>query len=353
MRYVCALLLLVLVAGCQSAPARVQPVTAAAGSTEPGLNPHVLPPPGRVQAAPDLPTITAPPGMISQQEAMARALEWESKNGARLTLSQVKFDTLNNMWEVDFTVDDANIAVSPRSHPAEFTSNDPVEQRKQRRSWFCLAKEFHIFLNGRTGESKGGGFACGEPDRSRTDLEHYRGVMVDGGETTILRLLNPDGNPEGRDLRVAIPQSVLDADHLALWQIEYGVNRTLEVWGLTGPQQQVVAYRIDLSAPPPERLPNWRLVAGVPVYPGAFDRPDHPDRRLLLAKGADVASVMNWYDEQMPTYGWKHLAVSQGPGQAIQFRGAGGVVVQLSITPVSAGTEIALTWVSGKWQVTP
>lgn len=351
MRRLSALLLLVLLTGCQPAPTRIQPATGSTTSsprTEPDLNPHVTPPPGRVQVAPDLPAATAPLGMLSQQQVIAQVLDSYRNSPDRLTLSKVKFNPFDNLWEVTLTVDDPNLAVRPRSTPGLFTTNDPVERRKQDHSWLCVASELHGFLDGRTGQGRGGGHACGAPDRSRTGLEHYRGVILYGGETTILRLINPDGTREGRDLAIDIPQSVLDADHLALWQVQYGVNRTLDVWGLTGPQKRVVAYRLAMSDPPPEALLHWSVAAGVPVYPGALDRGGDPDRSVFLARATDAAQLIRWYEEQMPAYGWQRQGVSQGPGQAIQFRGAGGVVVQLGMTPVPDGTEIALTWVSGR-----
>lgn len=353
MRRFAIMLILLLLAGCGVAPAPVVPAalsTVSSPPSEPGLNPHVTLPPGRIQVAPNLPTVTAPAGMVSQQSVVDQVLAAHRADPARLTLSRVTFDTANTMWEVALTVDDANIAVEPRSHPNEATSSDPVERRKELRSWWCVASELHGFVDGRTGEGKGGGHACKAVERSRTDLEHYRGVILTGGETVVLRLLNPDGTPEGRDLTVNVPQDVLDAAHLGVWQVQYGINRTLEVWGLTGPSKQVVAYRVAMPEPPPQSLLQWNLFDGVPFYPGAFILPrvDSAQGPVLSAPGAGPAAVLSWYSEQMPKFGWQKLPGKAAAESVLQFKGAGGVVEQLSVTQAADGTHIAITWPSGR-----
>lgn len=311
---------------------------------DPALNPRVTPPVASVTVSPELPRVEAPPGMISQQEAIEKAVAIERKMGAVLVLADMRFDQQNNGWELRFRTDE-RIAAAPRSHPPETMSPDPIERRKQRRSWFSLATELHLFLDGRTGEVRGSGFRGGRIDPDHPDLEHYRGRIVIGGDTVVLRLINQDGSPEGRDLAVDIPQDALGG--LAVWHLEYGVGRILDVWGLTGPGGRVVAYRVAMPDPPDETLLRYGLVAGVPMYPEAVERPGADGRRALLAPRATAAEVLAWYRAQMPVYGWRRLAVAQGPANAVQFQNTAGMVVEVSASEEGGGTLITLTWPSG------
>ncbi|HWI63955.1 MAG TPA: hypothetical protein VNT75_19135, partial [Symbiobacteriaceae bacterium] len=258
-----ALALVLALAGCTArSPAPV----------DQALNPKVAPAPGGITVAPELAAVTPPPGMISQEEAkqIALASRWDMP----LVLSRMRFDEANGLWEVIFTTD-GRFAMQPRSHMAPpDTSSDPAEQRKAETSWFSIPTELNLAIDGRTGERWGGGFTAAAPDLTRKDLEHYRGRIIYGGEVVALRLTNPDGTWEGRTLMVDVPQAALTAAGPAFWQLKYGMGRLLDVWGLTGPQGRVVAYRLALADPPDERLLANRLVVNVPAMPGAIDLPE-------------------------------------------------------------------------------
>lgn len=310
--------------------------------TDPALNPRVTPPAPSVTVASDLPFVEAPPGMVSQQESVQKAVA-AAHYPMPVVLTRLDFDTANGMWMAHFSTG-GRVAMAPASHPAPArVSDDPAEQRKDEYSWYSIASEVTLALDGRTGEVRGGGFSGGAPGLSRTDLEHYRGRILTGGEEVVLRLINQDGSPEGRDLMVDVPNGAL-TNGLALWQLTYGMGRVLDVWGLTGPEGRVAAYRLSLPHPPDEALLANRLVASVPVYRGAYDQPDQASRRLLLAQGATVSQVAAWYKASMPAYGWGPASPAGAAPESARFRSSMGILLQLDFSQLGSDVQIQLTW---------
>lgn len=343
MRRSSAMLLLVsllLAAGCSSAPATPKPATStppatSASATDP-VNPTVTPPKGEIKVAPDLVVTNAPSdgGYLSAQDAQAKAIALMAKSHEYgvLTLSSLQFDLANKTWEAKFTTD-GRLAAAPRSHPAEFTSNDPVEQRRQAHSWTSIASTINIALDGTTGEPRGGGFSSAKAEPTRSDLEHYRGVILEGGEVVKLRLTKPDGSREGRDIEVSLPQDVLAAANLPLWQVQYGAGRQLEVWGLSGRPNVVVAYKVALkSPPPPESLLAAGLMYGVPLYPGAYIKDG-----AMVIKNGDLKGIQEWYATQLPLYGF------QPAGPEGDFENAAWDHIRLSFATQDGAVAMTVT----------
>jgi hypothetical protein len=128
-----------------------------------------------------------------------------------------------------------------------------------------VAAHLDVSIDGMTGEVRGSGFASEQLQPDRPDLEHYRGLIVVGGEVLRLRLTGADGALVGRDIEVWVPEDLLNSD-LAFWQLWYGQGRSIEVWGLTTSPGVVLAHRITMVEPPPE-APGGAAGAGVAAFP--------------------------------------------------------------------------------------
>lgn len=319
-------------------PGAVPPAAA-----EPDLNPHVRLPDGPVKIAPNLPQHETPPGWLSQDEIIRRALETVAGDGKEhgyLTLSSVSIE--NGMWVVDFDTDGRR-ACAPRSHPAPmYSTDDPAERRRQEKSWASICQTVSTAFEGVTGEVRGGGFRGGLLNPSRPDLEHYRGYILTGGADLKLRLVNPGGAREGRDMDVTVPQQALDASGLSLWQLQYGTGRILDVWGLSGSPGSVAAYRLAMDDPPPESLLQAGLIEGLPQYPGAYISPGRQPGHLdLKVKDADPEAVDRWYAEHLPAYGWTLSNVAEGPGWLGRYRSAAWESLLVGVGPQDGGVLIS------------
>ncbi len=300
-------------------------------------NPEAAPPPVQVKVSEQLPVVEAPAGIITQTEAQNKAVAAmeNRKWGGLLLLTELKFDALNKGWEAAFQTD-GRIPDRPRSHPYERLSDDPVQQRKLEHSWVSVAAELHVFIDGVSGEVRGGGFSGGKVQPARPDLEHYRGRIIDGGEVTRLQLTRVDGAPVGREIDVWVPQDLLGAD-LALWHLQYGHGRLVEVWGLTAAPGVVVAHRISMADLPPESLLAAPLADGLPIYPGAYIRPGDEKSTVLQTKGADAAAVRAWYLAQLPAYGWALTSTTD------TYESVTGEKVRMTLAPQENGAVVTFT----------
>jgi hypothetical protein len=330
------LVLAALVSGCSTLPSTKTELPKAAIAAV-NLNPEVTPPKAQIQVAANLPVVEAPAGFITGAEARDKAVaamqrrEW----GGLLLLTDLHFDAANKVWEASFQTD-GRIPGRPGSHPAEHRSDDPIEQRKLGHSWISVAGALDVTIDGVTGELRGGGFHGGKLQPDRPDLEHYRGRIITGGEVLKLRLTQADDTPTGRELEVWVPQALL-GDKLALWQLQYGQGRTVEVWGLTNGPGVVLAHRITMTDPPPESLLAAPLVDDLPLYPGAYLRPSDGRKTVIQAQGADPTQVRDWYVKQLPLYGWK-------PGTTPDiFETAAWAKVRLDVTPTNDGVQVTFT----------
>lgn len=308
---------------------------------EGSLNPQVAAPEPRVIVPPDLPAVTPPDGLLSQQEALHHGVAAAEKRvegtGGQLTLVDMK--VAGDRWVLAFRGDGRAIAFGGGPRP-----QSPLTDFSRVR----LLGAFTLELDGRTGEVYSTRETGMRADPTRADLEHYRGRIVGGGAGLTLRLVNADGTREGQDLTVWAPQEAISAGGLAYWQLVYGTGRTLDVWGLTSAEGQVVAHRLAMPDPPlDESLTELELVHGVPVYPQA--RATEEKRQSgadFFVEGAGWQAVRDWYLEQMPRYGWVPMPGEDPPpgGVAVsRFRSDAWTWAEIRLEPAPKGIHLILT----------
>lgn len=327
----------ILAGGCAGAAPEIRTESPRAAVAAEDLNPEITPPPVQVEVAANLPAVDAPDGFITQASARDTAIAAMQKRqwGGRLVLTALTFDTANKMWEAEFRTD-GRIPGRPRSHPYEHLSDDPVQRRRLEHSWVTVTTHLTMALDGVTGEIRGGGYRGGKAQPDRPDLEHYRGVIVTGGEVLTLRLIRADGTATGRDLEVWVPNDLLGAG-LSLWQLRYGHGRTVDIWGLTASPGVVLAHRIAMADPPPESLLAAPLAGALPLYPEAYIHHSDENTTVFLAPGADLAQARAWYAGRLPAYGWNPAAAAD------TYESAAWEKVRLELATEESGVKVTFT----------
>jgi hypothetical protein len=305
---------------------------------DPNLNPHVKAPSREVLVSPGLPIVTPPAGFISQAQAQAKglaALQARSQADPPLLLNSVSVE--GAQWVLHFTP----LLPSPaRFHGGPRRDPIPVTQQT---SDVAFVGEMTIGLDGRTGEYFSLGTTGGALGPAPAILEHYRGRIVDGGGSTTLRLVNPDGSREGRDLQVWVPQEAIDAGKAQFYQLLYGAGQQADVWSTTVGDGVVVAYKISLADPIAESLAATPLYRGIPVYPSANQTDSQVQASYKV--GASRETVLDWYLTEMPRYGW-HLTMgvprSAEGANRLTFQNAAWSEASVVITEKDGGVEITL-----------
>lgn len=338
-----ALVTAALLAGCAAfgrAPAGGDvPVAGQASASEglpvpepDSLNPHVAPPSPRVVIPPGVTPADMP------QDFIARAAEFcgHSAQGGQLTLTSAQRD--GSLWAFTFQGDGRAITFSEGPGPAR----GPKEEA----SHVQVVGQVILRLDGKTGELYARELSGGGIRPLPAGLEHYRGRIVQGGEQTILRLIRPDGGPDGRELVVWIPGRAVNGGAPALWHLTYGNGRVVDLWGLTSAPDEVVAYRLLMPNPPGEELTQHRLFKGVPLHPGAVSAKGMwQDRGVFVIKQIPWEQVRDWYVEEMPRYGWSPVRgdqVASGGEYRWSFRSEAGVSREILLRPGESGTELTI-----------
>ncbi|MDF2629269.1 MAG: hypothetical protein K0R39_3100 [Symbiobacteriaceae bacterium] len=306
------------------------------------LNPLAPPPVPRVVLAPDLPAVTPPEGSLPLAQIIDAAVAEVSKDsqvrGGQLTLSHIAL--VGGRWELSFQGDGR--AYSFSGGPA------PIDSRKGAYSHVVPLREITLQLTPTTGEIYGARVTGAPLAAGRTDLEHYRGYIVSGGQQTTLRLVRADGGREGRDLVIWVPGQALKESGLDLWHLNYGTGRLIDVWGLTTAPREVLAYRIEMKERPDEALLVNDLIHGIPVPDGAqANRGIRGNGERFTLEGHTVASLAAWYAEQMPEYGWevgKPLTPASGEAKVLRFVILGWQAAEITILPDPQGVQFTLTW---------
>lgn len=116
-------------------------------------------------------------------------------HGGQLTLSDIAL--VDGRWALTFRGDGRAFAFSGGPMP--------WDDRKGAYSHVAPVEQLTVQIIGATGEIYGTGSTGGALVSGRTDLEHYRGFIVSGGQQTTLRLVRADSGREGRDLVVRRP----------------------------------------------------------------------------------------------------------------------------------------------------
>ncbi len=295
------------------------------------LNPVVAPPTPSVVVAPDIQGLTPP-----QEEVLALASSAMGVQGGQLTLSRIALT--DGLWRLEFQGDGR--AFTRSGGPM------PVDLRKGVYSHIVPVDWITYEIDAASGEIRSTETRGAAIDTNRTDLEHYRGYVVEGGERTILRLVNADGSREGRDLTVWVPEGALDAGNLDLWHLTYGTGRLVDVWGLTNGSGEVLAYRIEMEERPSEAVLDHDLVHGIPLPDGAkVTRAIHQEAAGYLLEGYTVESLTAWYEEQMPRYGWE-MGKPPVPGQqgVLRFVALGWQEANIAMLPYEKGVQFILSW---------
>ncbi|MFZ5815934.1 MAG: hypothetical protein ACOY93_11595 [Bacillota bacterium] len=324
------------VAGLASSPARPgggeRPPAVVDPPAEEQLNPHVAPPAPRVVVAPDLQGLTPP-----QEEVIAIASSSLGAQGGQLTLSQIAL--ADGLWRLEF-----------RGDGRAFTRSGgpmPLDRRKGAYSHIVPVDRISYEIDAASGEIRSTETRGAAIDTQRTDLERYRGYVVEGGERTILRLVKADGSREGRDLTVWVPGQALTESGLDLWHLAYGTGRVVDVWGLTSGPGEVLAYRIKMEERPSEAVLDHDLIHGIPLPEAAkATRAIYQDGAGYLLEGYTVDSLIAWYMEQMPRYGWDSgkPMFSRGESRVVQFEHPGWEFVSLAVLPYEKGVQFTLSW---------
>jgi hypothetical protein len=306
------------------------------------LNLVVNPPTPHVVVAPGLPVLTPPEGSLTQAQIIAAGIAAVNKatamGGGQLTLSSIAL--VDGRWALTFRGDGRAFTFSGGPRPSD--------SRKGVYSHVAPVDQLTYKIIGATGEIYGTGSTGGALATSRTDLEHYRGFIISGGEQTTLRLVRADGGREGRDLVVWMPGQALSESGLDLWHLNYGTGRLIDVWGLTTAPGEVLAYRLAMTDRPGEALLDHDLIHGIPLPDGV--KPTTAIFQSVLGyrlEGATVASLKAWYEEQMPRYGWqlgKPRTPSSGNAQVLRFVTGGWQYAEVAILPDAKGAQFTLTW---------
>lgn len=305
------------------------------------LNPHVSPPATFVTVAPDLPQLTPPAGSKPQEQIIAAAMDAVSRSGmhrgGQLTLTQISLE--GELWDLEFQGDGRTYTFSHGPRP-----QDP---RRGAYSHVTPLGKVTVDVRGSTGEIYGIGQTGAPPITNRKDMEHYRGYIVTGGEQVSLRLVRADGGREGRDLTVWVTGESLRAGGLELWQLNYGVGKQIDVWGLTVATGEVLAYRVQMSDRPSEALLDHDVLNGIPLPDGAQVSTRGYDRAEFTLDGYTLSALKAWYEAQLPRYGWqlgKTYTADGNLGDTLRFVTYGWQDAEIKLSPTENGVKVALTW---------
>jgi hypothetical protein len=306
------------------------------------LNPRVAAPAPRVVIAPGLPSLTPPPGSLTQEQIVAAGVALLEKgtgvHGGQMTLTGISL--VDGRWELEFRGDGRAIWFSSGPRP-----QDP---RKGVYSHVVSVGRLTCQLSAATGELYATGITGSAPNLDKDLLEHYRGYIVSGGDQMTVRLVRADGSREGRDLTVWVTGQALQQSGLELWQLNYGVGRAVDIWGVTIAPGEVLADRLEMPDRPGEELLAHDVIHGIPRPDGAMPTKGiYRDGAGYTLAGATVESLTAWYSEQMPKYGWewgKAPEPASPDAKVIRFVTFGWQDVSIAILPDPQGVQFTLSW---------